>query len=82
MKTWSVLLAAAVALGGASLAEGHNATTHYSSCAAIWRVYPYGIGREGAPGHARTPFHVSDSLYAANRHLDGNDDGIACNAKS
>jgi hypothetical protein len=45
-------------------------------------VYPYGIGREGAPGHARTPFHVSDSLYAANRHLDGNDDGIACNAKT
>lgn len=49
------------------------------------RDWPYGVARsraaarqEVADGYGRP--HVSRALYRANRELDANDDGVACEA--
>jgi len=50
-------------------------------------VYPHGVGRPGAVDHtvsgtgAVTTFYPSADLYNANRLLDADGDGIACEKK-
>ena len=57
----------------------------YANCRAMHRDWPYGVARsraaarqEVADGYGRP--HVSRRLYRANRELDANDDGVACEA--
>jgi hypothetical protein len=61
---------------------------HYSSCAEVHRVYSGGIAKAGVnrnrvSGHYRAlRGHVkhSTALYNANRRLDRDRDGVACEA--
>jgi hypothetical protein len=57
----------------------------YANCRAMHRDWPHGVARsraaarqEVADGYGRP--HVSRRLYRANRDLDANDDGVACEA--
>lgn len=56
----------------------------YKSCTALNKAYPKGIARKGAKdkavgGHkAVTGFKVNTALYNANKKLDKDKDGIAC----
>ncbi|MDR1766915.1 MAG: excalibur calcium-binding domain-containing protein [Propionibacteriaceae bacterium] len=63
------------------------AATRYKNCAALNKVYPHGVGKSGAKdkikgktGNAKAVanFKRSNSLYAANKHLDRDKDGVAC----
>jgi hypothetical protein len=49
------------------------------------RVYPHGVGRVGAKdktsGVPVTTFKWSNTLYRLNRHLDRDEDRIACEKK-
>jgi Ni/Co efflux regulator RcnB len=57
----------------------------YANCRALHRDWEHGVARsraaanaEVADGYGRP--HVSRALYRANRDLDANDDGVACEA--
>lgn len=93
MRTPTRIIAAslaAVAVGGATAAVAQAAPTktvkivHFANCTAMHRVYPHGVGRKGAHdkvrGHTKpvTTFFVNNALYAANRGLDHDHDGVAC----
>jgi hypothetical protein len=59
-------------------------TARYPNCKALNSRYPHGVGRVGAHDHTRsgsdlvTTFKRSNALYLANRGLDRDKDGIAC----
>jgi len=68
----------------AAAAPGAPAT-HFASCAAMHKVYPHGVGKAFSIDRVAstkdkrvTDFHVSSSLYKANKSLDYDHDGIAC----
>lgn len=69
---------------GASPSVGApTAAVKYRNCKALNAKYPHGVARKGAKDHvssgeAVTTFKVNDALYAANRHLDRDKDGVAC----
>jgi hypothetical protein len=56
----------------------------YANCAALHRRYPHGVGRRGARDHVSgnskpvTTFTRNNVAYNANRRLDRDRDGIAC----
>jgi hypothetical protein len=56
----------------------------YANCAALHRRYPHGVGRRGARDHVSgnskpvTTFSRNNVAYNANRRLDRDRDGIAC----
>ncbi|MFT4125327.1 MAG: excalibur calcium-binding domain-containing protein [Gordonia sp. (in: high G+C Gram-positive bacteria)] len=56
----------------------------FRSCAALNRVYPHGVARVGAHDavgrHQRAVrnFRVNNRVYALNRGLDTDRDGVAC----
>jgi hypothetical protein len=54
----------------------------YKNCTAMNKVYKHGVGTKGAKdrtsGKPGTTFKVSASLYSANKKLDHDKDGIAC----
>ncbi len=59
--------------------------TKYKRCADLQKKYPHGVGRAGARDHvARSSdkpvrnFTVNTALYNANKGLDRDRDGIAC----
>jgi hypothetical protein len=93
-RSLAAAMAAIVVLAAAGT-ESHAATAKsYSSCSALNRVYPHGVGHKGARDQTRsgtnpvTNFKVSNTLYAYNdggsaRHpgehdLDRDNDGVAC----
>jgi hypothetical protein len=59
-------------------------TMRYPNCKVLNSRYPHGVGRVGAHDHTRsgsdpvTNFRRSTALYLANRGLDRDHDGIAC----
>jgi hypothetical protein len=59
----------------------------FANCTALNSVYPHGVGRSGAQDSVAagsppvTTFAVDDALYSANRSLDRDGDGIACEQK-
>ena len=71
-------------------ADAATPAKHYSSCAAVHAVYSGGIAKNGVTTntvhshgtvtHRRLKGHVAHStaLYTANRKLDRDNDGIAC----
>jgi Excalibur calcium-binding domain len=90
MQRRNVVSLAAVAilvvLGGVQ-AEGAQASSpHFSTCTKMHRSYPHGVGRTGAVDHVKgkskpvTDFYRSTSIYNANKKLDRDKDGVACEA--
>jgi hypothetical protein len=85
MKRVFVSIGLAVTLMLGSTPELAQAAHHYSSCTAMHKDWAHGVAksrraanREVADGYGRP--HVSRRLYRANRDLDANDDGVACEA--
>jgi uncharacterized membrane protein len=90
----AVAVAVAGALSVGLVAAPAEAATvkSYENCAALNKVYPHGVGKNGAKdrtsGKRVTNFKVSNTLYAHNdggskryageRDLDRDNDGIAC----
>lgn len=54
----------------------------YKNCKKLNKKYPHGVGKKGAKdktsGKAVKNFKKSNAVYKANRHLDRDSDGIAC----
>lgn len=59
-----------------------SAARTFANCTALQRVYPHGVGRPNAVDHTSgrrvTNFKKSRPLYRANRSMDRDGDGIAC----
>lgn len=61
----------------------------YRNCAALQKVYRHGVGKKGAvdksSGRVKTSrvknFYVNTNLYAKNKKLDRDKDGVACEKK-
>jgi hypothetical protein len=90
MKVKSLALVLAVAAAGLFVAAPANASSSarvFANCTAMHKVYKHGVGRTGAKDHVAskkdkpvTNFHVSTSIYNANKKSDRDHDGIACEA--
>jgi hypothetical protein len=57
----------------------------FKNCTALHKVYPHGVAKSGARDHVSsgkpvTNFKVSTALYNANKGLDRDKDGVACEA--
>ncbi|WP_206556241.1 excalibur calcium-binding domain-containing protein [Curtobacterium sp. SP.BCp] len=88
MAAASVVLAATAVVGGASAAQA--APTVYKNCDAVHRVYSGGIAKKSVTKNKVTSagkvtyralkgtVKKDDKLYAANKKLDRDADGIAC----
>jgi Excalibur calcium-binding domain len=55
----------------------------YKNCTAMHAKYKHGVGRQGAhdkvtSGKPVTNFYVSTTIYNANKKLDRDHDGVAC----
>jgi hypothetical protein len=82
----TMLFVAALALGGVSVASASGgvdvAAKSFANCTALNKVYPHGVGKWGAKDHTSgtrvTTFKRSNDLYRANRGMDRDGDGIAC----
>ncbi|MFS0731234.1 excalibur calcium-binding domain-containing protein [Curtobacterium sp. 1P10AnD] len=88
MAAASVVLAATAVVGGATAAQA--APTVYKNCDAVHRVYSGGIAKKSVTKNKVTSagkvtyralkgtVKKDDKLYAANKKLDRDADGIAC----
>lgn len=83
------LLVGAMAVGlvagvGAPLtADAATKVPVYRNCTAMHAKYKHGVGRKGAHDHVTsgkpvTNFYVSTTIYNANKKLDRDHDGVAC----
>jgi hypothetical protein len=84
----AVLLAGAVALGGATSAQA--APTVYKNCTDVHKVYSGGIAKKSVTANTvhsggkvvkralKGTVKKDDALYNANKKLDADADGIAC----
>lgn len=91
----SATLALAIALGAAPLMGSASASSlapaatkpfRYSSCAKLHVRFPHGVGKPGAVDHSAasrrtTTFTRNKAWYTANKGLDRDHDGIACEKK-
>jgi hypothetical protein len=86
VAAFAVLVAPAssVGLSEVSSPSANNVLPRkYPRCKALNRVYPHGVGRRGArdrtkSGDPVTNFKRSNVLYRLNRHLDRDNDKVAC----
>lgn len=82
VKAMSATAALAVALGATSAAAA-PVPRKYPRCSALNAMYEHGVGKQGArdstsSGDPVRNFLRAPKIYAANRHLDRDGDGIAC----
>lgn len=90
-RTLATLTAAVICLSPAAIAvaaPAHAPTAatatvkKYKNCTALNKVYKHGVGKSGArdktSGTRVTTFRVNTKVYNANKHLDRDKDGIAC----
>lgn len=90
----AVTITGVLVVGGTATAAPRPMS--YKNCTALNKVYPHGVGREGArdktsTGDRVTNFKVSNRIYARNDgkrpryrneyDLDRDNDGIACEKK-
>ena len=81
-------IVAAVLLGCAALVPSGPAQAaapkRYVSCAALQHDYVHGVARPGGTDKVRgktkpvTTFTVNQAAYTANKRLDADTDGVAC----
>ena len=54
----------------------------FANCTAMHKVYKHGVGKRGAHDHTSgtpvTNFYRNNALYYANKKIDRDKDGIAC----
>lgn len=82
----AVLAAATLALGTATAAPASAVPAKWKNCTVVNKTYKHGVGRAKArdrtSGRPVTTFRKSDKIYAeamrANKGLDRDKDGIAC----
>ncbi|NHC46747.1 excalibur calcium-binding domain-containing protein [Motilibacter aurantiacus] len=83
-KLTGTVLALVVGWGGAAALPAEAAARAFDNCSHMHTVYKGGVAKKGAKdkrrggGRARYAPKVSDALYAANRSMDRDKDGIAC----
>jgi hypothetical protein len=84
-RQWIGAIAVGVLAGGLLAAPASAASaTHYRNCTALQKAYKHGVAKKGArdkvSGHTKpvTTFKVNNAVYAANKGLDRDKDGIAC----
>jgi hypothetical protein len=83
-----LLLAVAVALpstpASAALPGVRAAAKKYVNCTALQHDFPHGVARPGGADRVKgrtkpvTTFTVNAAVYNANKRLDGDNDGVAC----
>lgn len=79
--------ALAVSLTPLAAAPAGAAPARYKNCTALNKAYKHGVGKKGAKDRVKgktkpvTTFKIDTALYTANRHLDGDKDGVACEKK-
>jgi hypothetical protein len=79
-------LIAALVVGGGVVAAGpaEAAVTKYRNCTALNKKYKHGVakkgGRDKVSGTSRpvTTFTVNTAVYTANKGMDRDKDGVAC----
>ena len=81
------VLTAGVILGVAAPASAAPAPTKFKNCTALHAVYKHGVGKSAkahdkVSSHAKPKhgFKISARVYNANKKLDRDKDGIACEA--
>ncbi len=86
----SAALAAVMALGAVGAASATSPASRelapvaktFKNCTALNKVYKHGVGRPNARDHTSgtrvTTFKRSKALYRANKSMDRDGDGIAC----
>lgn len=81
-KIATALALSAAVVAPVALAAPSDAATRYGNCKSLNSVYPHGVGKAGAVDHTSgvkvRNFKVSYALYTANKGLDRDKDGIAC----
>jgi hypothetical protein len=88
MKRIAVVLTIAglVVLGGGQAESASASVPHFANCTAMHKTYRHGVGRSGARDHVKgatkpvTNFTVSTAIYNANKKMDRDKDGVACEA--
>ncbi len=83
LATFAALACAGGVLAAAPATASPASVPSFQNCAAMHVHYRGGVSLPGArdhraSGHARFKPVVSAALYHANRHLDRDGDGIAC----
>lgn len=88
MRFTGVLVVGALAAVAFTVPAGATvarpAVHHFVNCTDMHRVYEGGVARRGARdhrtdgGHAQYAPHVSTKLYRANKQMDRDGDGVAC----
>jgi Excalibur calcium-binding domain len=76
-------LLAGVGMTTAAEANAAAKVPVYKNCTAMHAKYKHGVGRKGAhdkvtSGKPVTTFYVSTTIYNANKKLDRDRDGVAC----
>jgi opacity protein-like surface antigen len=80
MRKFIVIAAAAALAATAAIAAPADASArHFRNCTAMHKVYPHGIAKSRAAARAHGwEAKVSASLYKANKRMDRDRDGVAC----
>ncbi|AEV82923.1 hypothetical protein ACWT_1904 [Actinoplanes sp. SE50] len=81
-----IVVLALVAGGGAGMVgpAGAAPAVTFKNCTELNKKYKHGVGKRGAEDRVSgstkpvTTFSVNNDLYAANKRLDRDKDGIAC----
>jgi hypothetical protein len=81
-------LVLALVAGGTAVATSpaEASAKHYKNCTALHQKYKHGVAKKGAKDKVKgstkpvTTFKVSTSVYNANKKLDRDKDGVACEA--
>ncbi len=90
-RTVQVMLAVALTAGGIAAAGGQADAAAkpkvFANCTDLHAKFPHGVGRKGAKdkvakgGKPVTKFAVNTAVYNANKNLDHDHDGVACEKK-
>jgi hypothetical protein len=82
VRSTAALIAIAVSLLAPAISKGASSSGTFKNCTAMHKKYPHGVGKPGARDHTTgtpvTTFRRSATLYALNKRLDRDKDGIAC----
>jgi hypothetical protein len=82
-RRWAALALSIPLALSVPVAAQAKAVHVYKNCTDVHKTYKGGIARTGAKdkrasGHAKYKPHVSTALYNANKKMDRDKDGIAC----
>ena len=82
----AAVIAGLVIFGGLQGESAQAGSPHFSNCTKMHKSYAHGVGKSGARDHVKgkskpvTNFYRSTSVYNANKGLDRDHDGVACEA--